>query len=197
MFPELMTVIALCAPQVHPSTMVALVHHESRANPYAIGINKGARLDKQAKSRDEAIKIVKDLIAKGIDFDAGLGQINVRNWNWLQLKPETVFEPCTNLRAAQTVLIDCYVRAAANYPHGQPALQAALSCYNTGNFTAGKRNGYVHRVYAAANQKVPPIGGHDQQPQHQPQKQPERDQPIADGFQRPEPDGFSKSDRGN
>lgn len=157
MIPELLLLISTCAPQVHPSTMLALVHHESRANPFAIGINGGDKLAKQPKTREQAVEIVKDLITKGIDFDAGLGQINVRNWNWLNLSAETVFEPCTNLKASQTVLADCYVRATNTHAAGQSALQAALSCYNTGNFNRGLKNGYVHRVYAAANQTVPDI----------------------------------------
>ncbi|MGE4530842.1 MAG: lytic transglycosylase domain-containing protein [Acidithiobacillus sp.] len=157
MLAELALLAATCAPQIHPVTLTAIVKHESGFNQYAIGINKGKRLPQQPRNRAEAIKIVKDLIDQGVDFDAGLGQINVRNWQWLGLTPEKVFDPCTNLKAAQAVLKDCYVRATSRFQAGQPALMAAFSCYNTGNFQRGFDNGYVGKVLASAGVQVPQI----------------------------------------
>jgi type IV secretion system protein VirB1 len=84
-----------------------------------------------------------------------LAQINVRNWDWLKLNAETVFDPCTNLQAAQTVLTHCYTRAVKLYTDEQQALQAALSCYNTGHLERGFRNGYVTKVLAQAGIKIP------------------------------------------
>ena len=157
MIGELVALIMTCAPDVHPSTMQAITRHESRQHPYAIGINGDHRLKDQPRKHQDAVALVKTLIAKGIDFDAGLGQINVRNWEWLNLTPETVFDPCTNLQAAQTVLKHCYQRAIKYKPDEQAALQAALSCYNTGNLERGFRNGYVQKVLAQADVKVPAI----------------------------------------
>ncbi len=198
MVPELLLMMSMCAPQVHPSTMAALVHHESGANPYAIGINKGSRLAKQPTNRADAIRIVKDLIEEGIDFDAGLGQINVRNWGWLKLSPETVFDPCANLGAAQTVLTDCYLRAAGSHQPGQHALQAALSCYNTGNFRAGMKNGYVGRVYASAGRVVPQIGNTPAKASPPEKSKPKKEgglqNPTPDGFDTPSSDGFTPSE---
>lgn len=150
MLAEIALLAASCAPDIHPVTLTAIVRHESSGNPFAIGVNRGERLSRQPQTRAAAIRTVQDLIDKGIDFDAGLGQINVRNWSWLGLTPETVFDPCTNLRASQTVLKDCYERATQRFDPGQPALQAALSCYNTGNFERGFRNGYVSKVLTSA-----------------------------------------------
>jgi type IV secretion system protein VirB1 len=154
---ELTLLAATCAPNIHERTLSALVRHESTSQVYAIGINKGKRLAKQPTNYEQAAEIANDLIKRGIDFDAGLGQINVRNWAWLGLTTETVFDPCTNLQAAQTVLTDCYRRALQQTADEQRALRSALSCYNTGNFERGFSNGYVGKVLAQAGVKVPAI----------------------------------------
>lgn len=188
---EFALLAATCAPDIHPTTLAAVVSHESRANPFAIGVNgKATRLTRQPRNLQEAVTTVNDLRQRGVDFDAGLGQINVRNWRWLGLTSETVFDPCTNLRAAQRVLADCYIRASQRYAPGQPALIAALSCYNTGNFERGQRNGYVQKVYAQAGVKVPPIGGtagsQATTPKPNPPRQPDAfTNPPADAFSRP------------
>jgi type IV secretion system protein VirB1 len=135
--------------------MQALIGHESHHQPYAIGINGSNYLNNQPSTRDEAINQAKTLRSQGIDFDAGLAQINVRNWDWLKLNAETVFDPCTNLQAAQTVLTHCYTRAVKLYTDEQQALQAALSCYNTGHLERGFKNGYVTKVLAQAGIKIP------------------------------------------
>ncbi|EKU31451.1 MULTISPECIES: lytic transglycosylase domain-containing protein [Alcaligenes] len=157
MLAEFALLAATCAPNIHETTLSALVRHESKAQVYAIGINKGKRLDKQPTDYEQAAPIANDLIDRGIDFDAGLGQINVRNWSWLGLTTETVFDPCTNLKAAQTVLTDCYRRALRQSADEQQALRSALSCYNTGNFERGFSNGYVGKVLAQAGVKVPAL----------------------------------------
>jgi len=147
-----------CAPAIHPTTLHALVRHESRANPYAIGLRHPTlRLARQPATLQEALATAHDLQRRGIDFDAGLGQINVRNWKKLGLTAQQVFDPCTNLRATQVLLADCYVRAVKRYPAGQAALHAALSCYNAGNFSAGFANGYVARVVAQAGAPPPVV----------------------------------------
>ncbi|CAM3874776.1 lytic transglycosylase domain-containing protein [Bordetella tumulicola] len=147
-----------CAPNIHPDTLSALIRHESRGSPYAIGVNQKRRhLPQQPQTLATATAAADRLIKQGIDFDAGLGQINVRNWAALNLNSKTVFDPCRNLAAAQTVLADCYARALHEHQDPQQALRAALSCYNTGNFTGGFRNGYVGKILAQANIKVPAL----------------------------------------
>ncbi|MFC4963453.1 lytic transglycosylase domain-containing protein [Alcaligenes sp. GCM10023179] len=157
MLAEFALLAATCAPNIHETTLSALVRHESKAQVYAIGINKGKRLAEQPTDYEQAAQIANDLLDRGIDFDAGLGQINVRNWSWLGLTTETVFDPCTNLKAAQTVLTDCYRRALRQSADEQQALRSALSCYNTGNFERGFSNGYVGKVLAQAGVKVPAL----------------------------------------
>ena len=148
-----------CAPNVHITTLTAVIRHESGFDPLAIHINaKGAR-SIHPSSRDEAVRETRKLLAEGVSFDAGYGQVNVKNWSWLGLTPETVFDPCTNLAAAQRVLVRCYEQAASVYGRTTKALYAAFSCYNTGNLTAGFENGYVQSVVADAGLKVPALTG--------------------------------------
>lgn len=216
-----LTALAMaCAPNVHLTTLEALISAESHRQPYAIGVNSGIRLERQPGTREDAITLAKTLMAKGIDFDAGLGQINVRNWEWLNLTPETVFDPCVNLQAAQTVLTQCYERATDRYSDEQQALHAALSCYNTGHLERGFKNGYVGKVLAQAGIKIPALqppkstdagngdqasqgsqsgnANKDDKPASTPTTQGDRDgfviNPTPDGFTRPpEPPGSSTS----
>lgn len=158
MLAELATLVLACAPNIHPVTLKALIQHESGARQYAIGVNrKGKALPQQPHDLEAASQAAEKLIAQGIDFDAGLGQINVRNWDWLGLDSTTVFDPCRNLAAAQTVLSDCYASALKDHRDQQQALRAALSCYNTGNFHRGFSNGYVGKVLVQAGIRVPAL----------------------------------------
>lgn len=151
-----------CAPMVDGRTTAALVSVESGRNPHAIGVVGGA-LQRQPRHRQEALATARDLQARGWDFSVGLAQINVRNVRRMGLRLEDAFEPCTNLRAMQTLLGDCYARSPASSATSardpaldQRRLRQALSCYYSGNFVTGFRHGYVHRVVAAARNPLPP-----------------------------------------
>ncbi|WP_043458638.1 lytic transglycosylase domain-containing protein [Azohydromonas australica] len=139
----LLTLAALHAPAIHPNTVARVVEHESERQPLAIGVN-GARLEHQPRSLAQAINTARALRQQGYDFDAGLCQINVRNFAWLGLDEVSVFDPASNLRACQTVLLDCFRRAPS--PDPQAALRQAFSCFNSGNHQAGFASGYVSRV---------------------------------------------------
>ncbi|MFM0564622.1 lytic transglycosylase domain-containing protein [Paraburkholderia sediminicola] len=143
-----------CAPNVHPTTLQAIVSTESGFNPYAIGV-VGGHLARQPRDRAEAVATAKALDAQGINFSMGLGQVNKANLARYGLTYETAFDPCENLRAGSTILHDCYQRAAAAIGQGTPALRAAISCYYSGNFTRGEAadadgTSYVQRVVANA-----------------------------------------------
>ncbi len=142
-----------CAPQVDHRTTHALASVESSLNPHAIGVVGGALL-RQPRHREEALATARSLQAQGWDFSVGLVQINVRNVRRMGLRLEDAFEPCTNLRAMQTLLGDCYARSPAAGSDGpardQQRLRQALSCYYSGNFVTGFRHGYVQRVLDAA-----------------------------------------------
>lgn len=147
-----------CAPQVPAETALAVVQVESALNPWAIGVVGGA-LERQPRHRAEALATAKALKLAGWRFSVGLGQINVANFERLGLTLESAFEPCTNLGAMQSVLAECFERAVATTqtrPIDQAALRRALSCYYSGNFVTGFRDGYVRKVVAAvANATLP------------------------------------------
>jgi type IV secretion system protein VirB1 len=135
---DLLTLIAACAPLVSPTVMKGITMEESRGNPYAI-YDSGGKRSLFPATRAEAIAEAKRLRAAGIRIDAGLVQINSENWDWLGLDVESVFDPCTNLAAGETVLLGAYTTA----PY---TLDAAISRYNSGDAKRGIRNGYVGRV---------------------------------------------------
>lgn len=143
-----------CAPGVAPTTIEAIIDVESKGNVLAIGVNRGGRLSRQPANYAEAVAWAEWLLNSGKNFDAGLMQINSTNWRRLGLTPQNVFDPCTNVRAGARILTDNYVNAARSLGPGRNALLAALSAYNTGNRTAGFRNGYVAKVNNAAARKA-------------------------------------------
>lgn len=165
-----MTLASTCAPAIHPDTLSAIIARESRGNIYAIGINGHHKLPRQPSTLKEAVAVAEELERNGHDFDVGLGQINVKNLGWLRMSLSDLFDPCKNLKAMQIVLTDCYQRAALRYGAGQTALQAALSCYNTGNFRHGFTNGYVQKVASYVKVKVPALAPLDAESNYQPQK---------------------------
>lgn len=154
---EFVALAAMCAPNVDVTTLSAVVHQESRANVYAIGVNSDYTLPRQPQNLDEAIEMAQWLLDNGYNFDAGLGQINSANFEWLGMNIPDLFDPCKNLRGAATVLTDCYSRASERVGEGQEAIRAALSCYNTGNFSKGFRNGYVQKVAANVGVAIPAL----------------------------------------
>lgn len=148
---DVTTLLALamaCAPQVHPATVRAIVGVESSFNAYAIGVVGGA-LVRQPRSRAEALATIEALHAAGWNYSVGLGQINVGNFARLGLTAATALDPCKNLTALQSVLVECHARASTG-SEPQTALRRALSCYYSGNFTTGLRHGYVARVVSTA-----------------------------------------------
>lgn len=135
-----------CAPMVAPQTLAAIVKTESNFNPLAININKGYRLERQPKNKDEAVATAKWLINNHFNIDMGLGQVNSSNLPKVKLTVEDAFDPCKNL-AASAVILHGNFQAASKYSHNeQSALLKAISAYNTGSFSRGFSNGYVNRV---------------------------------------------------
>jgi type IV secretion system protein VirB1 len=155
MRPTLMELVVSCAPLIAPDTALALIRTESGGNPYAIGV-VGNALVRQPRNAAEALSTANALERSGWDFSVGLGQINKRNFMRLGLNNTTAFDPCTNLRAMQTILSDCFSRAGRVGAVGeQVQLRRALSCYYSGNFKTGfmadlpGQAPYVDRVIAS------------------------------------------------
>lgn len=144
-----------CAPGVAPDLLERLVATESGFNPLVIGVNGAEHRSYTPKSASEAATLARAVIAEGHSIDLGLGQINNANLDWLGLTLESVFDPCANLAATETVLRDGYGRARAAGASKPEALGKALSSYNTGSFTRGFANGYVARVLTGDNRSPP------------------------------------------
>ena len=154
------TLAQQCAPGVHPTTLQAVVRTESGFNPYAIGV-VGGHLSHQPRTRAEAVATANALAAQSLNFSMGLGQVNKAHLPRFGLNYETVFDACTHLQAGARILQECYDRARTQ---GGPerALNAAISCYYSGNFSRGfqvERTGtsYVQRVAANATAANPAI----------------------------------------
>lgn len=148
---EFLALAQECAPSIAPSTLAAIVNVESSYNPYAIGV-VDSQLDKQPKSKAEALEAAHRLEAEGFNFSLGIAQINKHNLPKYGLNYAKAFTPCDNLRAASKILEDCYSRALSINTNEQAALRASLSCYYSGNFVRGfkqEANGqpsYVEKV---------------------------------------------------
>jgi type IV secretion system protein VirB1 len=142
---------ASCAPYVAAGTLRAMATVESGMNPFAIGVVNG-RLIRQPHNLTEAISTVTELEKQGVRYSAGLIQIYNKNWQRLNLDSQSVFDVCSNMRAAQTILVECYQRASKPRDGAQLALRRALSCYYSNNFVTGYQHGYVQRVVGVALQ---------------------------------------------
>jgi type IV secretion system protein VirB1 len=152
---EFIALAQQCAPTVAPQTLAAIVKQESGFRPLTIGINGGARLERQPANVGEAVATAKWLIEKGYNIDLGLGQINVKNVVKMGLSIEDTFDPCKNLAASAQILTENFQGAKRSTQNDQVALRAALSMYNTGSYTRGFENGYVQNVLAKAGDKAP------------------------------------------
>ena len=129
---------------VSPEVMQHIVQVESGANPYAIGV-VGGQLEHQPRSLPEALATVQMLDARGYDFSVGLAQINRANFGRYGLDSyQKAFNACANLSAGAHILAGCYSSAHGDWGK-------AFSCYYSGNFTTGFRDGYVQKIYASIN----------------------------------------------
>ncbi|OPY63612.1 MAG: Type IV secretion system protein virB1 [Syntrophorhabdaceae bacterium PtaU1.Bin034] len=144
-----------CAPEVHNQTLTALVSVESGFNPYAIGVVDG-RLSRQPKNLTEALDVVGQLEGRGMNYSLGIAQVNKYNLSRHGLSPAVAFDPCRSLMAGSRILTDCYQQARKTHVDEQQAVRAALSCYYSGNFTTGFKDGYVQKVVARAGQTAAP-----------------------------------------
>lgn len=150
-----------CAPAVHPTTMAAIMRVESGFNPYAIGVVNG-RLARQPANKAEAVATAKALEEAGYNFSLGAAQVNRHNLARYALTYETAFDPCESIRAGAGILKECYDRARVQFKGEQPALQAAFSCYYSGNFSTGFRPdfpgqpSYVQKVLSNAERSSTP-----------------------------------------
>ena len=143
--------IMACAPNVAPSTIQEIIRVESGGNPLAININtrNGVKLKPTIKitTAEHAIAVTYAAMQLGHTVDMGYMQVNSANLKMLGHTVEDMFEPCKNLAAGARILTMAYASALTRHIDPQAALRAALSAYNTGNFTRGFQNGYISRFF--------------------------------------------------
>jgi type IV secretion system protein VirB1 len=157
------TLAQSCAANVPVSTLEAIARTESALHPYALSINRPHRLarsqgwnrgtitiERQPESLDEAIAWTRWLLAHGVTVSIGLLQVNSEHAKALHINVEQLFEPCTNLWAGATLLAKAYSATARAQGEGMPALDTALSYFNSGTPHLGFRNGYVSQVKSHA-----------------------------------------------
>jgi type IV secretion system protein VirB1 len=122
--------------------MQHVVDVESSFNRYAIGV-VGARLARQPANLDEAVATARMLDSRGYNFSLGLAQVNRSNLaRYGLLSYAQAFDACRNLRVGSRILAECHARAGNDWGR-------ALSCYYSGDFVTGFRQGYVAKVFAS------------------------------------------------
>jgi type IV secretion system protein VirB1 len=154
-----------CLPTVPLNTLNAIILVESGGNPNAMQIDfprallkrwhlqEGTlRLERQPATEREALEWLKYFERRNISVDLGLMQVSTAEAHRRGLPPESLLDPCFNLRAGWQILDSAYQLETKTYGPGQEALQHAISRYNTGDTQRGIDNGYLARVMAALKQ---------------------------------------------
>lgn len=132
---------------VSPEVMQHIVQVESGANPFAIGVVDG-QLARQPHNMDEALATARMLEDQGYNFSVGIAQVNRANLGRYGLDSyRKAFNTCDNLAAGAQILAGCYGTAHGDWGK-------AFSCYYSGNFTTGFREGYVQKIYASINREA-------------------------------------------
>ena len=151
-----------CLPEAPLTTLRAIVRAESNGNPNAMQIdfpkallrqwhlpNGTLRLKRQPSTQRRSPRLARLPPAlrhlRRLGADAG----QHRGGPTARASPESLLEPCTNLRVGWQILEDDYRLETKTYGPGQEALQHAISRYNTGDSQRGIDNGYLARVLAA------------------------------------------------
>ena len=158
-----------CLPMAPLSTLNAIVRVESGGNANAMDIdfpksllkrwrlpNGALRLKRQPATPEEALAWLRYFEQHAISVDVGLMQVSTAEAERRGVAPESLLDPCNNLRAGWEILEEAYQTEVSTYGPGQTALQHALSRYNTGDTERGFDNGYVRRVLAAFSERPDP-----------------------------------------
>lgn len=151
-----------CVPEAPLSTLNAIVRIESGGNQNAMQIDFPKSLLKrwhlpagtlvlkrQPANAQEALAWLRYFESYGIYVDLGLMQVSSYEAKRRKVDPESLLDPCSNLKSGWQILEDAYRIETSTYGPGQTALQHALSRYNTGDTVRGFDNGYVQRILAA------------------------------------------------
>jgi hypothetical protein len=123
--PVLLALIASrgCVPPAVAPVMVGLALNEGHGHlyPFAIHDNATGR-GYFPDTAAAAVQLASSLLAAGHDLDAGVAQVNVRNWHWTGLTLASAFDPCASIAAGSKVL---FARYNGNPPDTVKATYAA------------------------------------------------------------------------
>jgi type IV secretion system protein VirB1 len=156
---QMIVLLKSCAPHAALNTMLAVATTESDFHPYAISVNRpqqiarmvglnnhAIELARQPNSKLEAIFWMRWLLQHRISVSVGLLQVSTENAARFHLKPEQLFDPCTNIAVGANLLAEAYAAQVQSAPNDPDALLHALSIYNSGTANFGFYNGYVDRI---------------------------------------------------
>ncbi|MGL5290038.1 MAG: lytic transglycosylase domain-containing protein [Aeromonas sp.] len=155
-----------CGPSVSPVTLSAVIRTESGGDPYVVA-NVTDGTSHRFKTANDATRFVNTLSQQGKRFSAGLMQIYSGNFSALNLDNNSVFDPCTNIRAGAKILTENY--ESIKVGEAQDKLKKTLSKYYSGNERVGLKKepqygntSYVERVSSKVqkNYIVPAIAAH-------------------------------------
>ena len=142
-----------CVPEANNRELLALARTESNLNPWALSVNRPAELARrmgyvsgrvylkhQPKTKAEAIRWSRELVAEGVTVSVGILQVNLERGPY---SAEQLLDPCTNLKEGWAIFLRAYRDEARYFGEGQRAVLAAYGAYNAGSPREGFRNGYV------------------------------------------------------
>lgn len=163
----------------------AFAEVESGQTALVLNINGPGGGPRRFRSEADAIAAAHALDAQGRDFDAGILQINRRNWSRVGLTAETVFKPCPNIAAGIVILADADRRAACEWNTGRQ------NCRRPNG-----TNGYPEKIQAAAA-RLAREAGEAPSPAPAAAPQPDPDAPPAwDVWAKPRPRRVTKKPAG-
>lgn len=140
-----------CGLDVNPVTTMAIIKSESGFDPLVIRDNTTHRTI-HFTTKDKAVAAVKELDGKHHKLAVGLMQITSPWFAKYSIKPEVLFDACSNIQYGTKILSDNY-RAYYAVSHSKyKALQQAISTYWSGNPHTG--GAYVNYVYSKAGSPV-------------------------------------------
>jgi type IV secretion system protein VirB1 len=152
----LASAISSCVPTASDKPLLAkIIAHESGGSEFAINDN-----DAHRSYFPQDLATAQGLLVRlrRHNLDAGLMQVNVRNWPALGLTEATVFDRCANIGAGATVFAYFYERA----------VRAGLAGYNTGDIYSQVGARYADLVLDRTIEPPSPPRGVDRTPRSHP-----------------------------